>query len=214
MEQSQQRRKLKYQTSPSTTHCRIIEAMEEAQLVQIRQCETDNDRAAAVRLMAKLGAWDSAETAKLGFRAEDVLNFYYSDDGDTLEGIIPPSGLTLLAYSGNELAGCIGFREIEPAICEMKRLFVSPDFRERGVGLALVSALLERARHAGFARMRLETVTFMRSAVRLYEQMGFVRRAPYYEIPEIFGPITIFMEQDLTRSEPAQASIPSGKRTM
>lgn len=200
-------------TSPSFAYRRTIYATGEARLVQIRQCETDDDRAAAVRLMAELGAWDSSETAKLGIQAGDVLDFYYADDGDALQNIMPPSGLTLLACSDSAFAGCIAFRQMDPAICEMKRLFVSPDFRNDGLGRALISALMERARQAGFAHMRLETVTFMHSAVRLYEQMGFVRRPPYYEIPEIFRSITIFMERDLTRPGPLRASIPSGKRT-
>jgi len=45
--------------------------------------------------------------------------------------------------------------------------------------------------------MRLETVSFMAAAVHMYESMGFIRRSAYYVIPDIFLPITIFMEKDL-----------------
>lgn len=162
--------------------------------------------------MAGLGAWDSSETAKLGIQAEEVLDFYYADDGDAFQDFMPPSGLTLLVCSDSAVAGCIAFRQRAPAICEMKRLFVSPDFRNDGLGRALISALMKRAHQAGFARMRLETVTFMHSAVRLYEQMGFVRRPPYYEIPEIFGPHTIFMERELTGPDFSRATIPFERR--
>jgi putative acetyltransferase len=86
----------------------------------------------------------------------------------------------------------------------MKRLYVRPDFRRDGFGGALLSALMEEARLAGYKVMRLETVTFMNRAIRLYESMGFRRCPPYYDIPDIFRPITIFMDRDL-RSEQALA---------
>jgi GNAT superfamily N-acetyltransferase len=172
----------------------------EARLVDIRQCETEEDRVAAVALMAELGAWDSRETEKLGFRADDVLDFYYPGDSEALDDIMPSPGLTLLAYVGSDVAGCIAYRQLDAATCEMKRLFVSPHFRQAGLGRALISALTERAGHAGYRRIRLETVIFMAGALRLYAEMGFVRRPPYFDIPEIFRPITIFMEKDLRRS--------------
>jgi ribosomal protein S18 acetylase RimI-like enzyme len=174
-------------------------------MVDIRQCGTEEDRAAAARLMAELAAWDSAETEKLGFRAEDVLDFYYSSDDDALNGILPPSGSTLLGYAGSEAVGCIAFRHIQPDICEMKRLYVRPDFRQSGFGGALISALIEKARQAGYKVMRLETVQFMSGAIHLYESVGFRRCPPYYDIPDIFRPITIFMDKDL-RSEHSLAA--------
>ncbi|MCY1182146.1 hypothetical protein D9M73_226910 [compost metagenome] len=54
--------------------------------------------------------------------------------------------------------------------------------------------------------MRLETVSFMGDAIRIYEDMGFVRRAPYYAIPDIFLPITIFMEKNLKGPEDTAVS--------
>lgn len=174
-------------------------------MINIRQCETEEDQAAAARLMAELATWDSAETAKLGFRAEDVLDFYYSSDDDALDGFLPPSGLTLLGYAGSQVVGCIAFRHLKPDICEMKRLYVRPDFRRDGVGAALLSALIGKARQAGYKVMRLETVTFMNGAIHLYESKGFRRCPPYYDIPDIFHPITIFMDMDL-RSERSPAA--------
>lgn len=174
-------------------------------MIDIRQCRTEEDRAAAARLMAELVAWDSAETAKLGFRAEDVLDFYYSSGDDGLDDILPPSGLTLLGYAGSQVVGCIAFRHLEPDICELKRFYVCPNFRQAGFGAALISALIENACKAGYKVMRLETVTFMSGAIRLYQTMGFRRCPPYYDIPDIFHPITIFMDMDL-RSEQSLAA--------
>lgn len=174
-------------------------------MVDIRQCGTEEDRAAAARLMAELAAWDSAETEKLGFRAEDVLDFYYSGDDDAPDGVPSPFGSILLGYAGSEAVGCIAFRPMQPDVCEMKRLYVRPAFRQGGLGGALVLALIEKARQAGYKVMRLETVKFMSGAIHLYESMDFRRCPPYYDIPDIFRPITIFMDKDL-RPEPSQAA--------
>jgi GNAT superfamily N-acetyltransferase len=174
-------------------------------MIDIRQCGTQEDRLAAAHLMAELAAWDSVETAKLGFSAKDVLDFYYSNEDEALDGILPPSGLTLLGYAGSEVVGCIAFRHLEPDICEVKRFYVRPNFRQAGFGGALISALIGEARQAGYKVMRLETVTFMSGAIRLYETTGFRHCPPYYDIPDIFHPITIFMDMDL-RSEHSMAA--------
>jgi len=166
-------------------------------MITIRRCETEQDQAVMADLLDELSTWDSTETEKLGSTAQSVLDFYYGAENK------PPSpsschpGLKLLGYVGPDVGGCICYREVEPTICEMKHLYVRPTFRGSGLGRALISSLLARTRAAGYRRMRLETVSFMGTAVRMYEAMGFERRTPYYEIPDIFRPITIFMEKNL-----------------
>jgi GNAT superfamily N-acetyltransferase len=73
----------------------------------------------------------------------------------------------------------------------MKRLFVRPDFRGQGLGLLLAERLIGEARAIGYQTMRLDTLPAMQSAIRLYEALGFVRCAAYYETPL---PDTVFME--------------------
>lgn len=166
-------------------------------MITIRRCETEQDHAITSNLLLELSIWDSAETETLGFTAQDVLDFYYGAENTPLSPSSRQSGLKLLGFVGPDVGGCISYREVEPTICEMKHLYVRPSFRGSGLGRALVSCLLARARAAGYWHMRLETVSFMGTAVRMYEAMGFVRRTPYYEIPDIFLPITIFMEKNL-----------------
>ena len=163
----------------------------------IKSCETEHDFAVATDLMSELSVWDSAETEKLGFSAQSTLDFYYAAGSELADAFAPPFEEILLGYSDDEVGGCIAYRQLEPSICELKRLYVRPHFRRTGLGRALVSSLIVRARDSRFMRMRLETVSFMGSAIRMYESMGFVRRAPYYAIPEVFLPITIFMEKNL-----------------
>ena len=88
--------------------------------------------------------------------------------------------MLLLAFDAEAPVGCVALRALEaPNIGEMKRLFVRPEARGRGVGAALVRALVERAREAGYAAVRLDTLPSMRAAQALYRQLGFQPIAPY-----------------------------------
>lgn len=96
----------------------------------------------------------------------------------------PPNGRLLLALCAGSAAGCIAFRPLQDGICEMKRLYVRPAHRGRGLGRMLVQRLIAEARAVGYERMRLDTVgSAMKDAVALYRQTGFKEIAPYSTIP-------------------------------
>lgn len=107
----------------------------------------------------------------------------------------PPGGRLLLARAGDAVAGGIGLRPFEPGICEMKRLYVRPDFRAVKAGRRLAEAVIKEARAAGYGRMRLDTLPTMDAAAGLYRALGFKQIAPYYDNP-IHG--VRYYELDLT----------------
>ncbi|RPI17313.1 MAG: GNAT family N-acetyltransferase [Ignavibacteriae bacterium] len=95
-----------------------------------------------------------------------------------------PAGRLLICYVDDTPAGCIALRKIDDEICEMKRLYVKPEFRGYKIGLKLVEYLLNEARNSGYKKMRLDTLPVMDKAINLYKQFGFYEIEPY-----IFNPL-------------------------
>src|SRR5262249_53185657 len=94
-----------------------------------------------------------------------------------------PAGVLLLAVEGDFPVGCAGVRPIETGICEMKRLYIRPDWRKQGAGRALAQAAIEAGRRLDYRTMRLDTLRRMIAANELYESLGFRDIPAYYANP-------------------------------
>ncbi|MBI5580515.1 MAG: GNAT family N-acetyltransferase [Deltaproteobacteria bacterium] len=115
------------------------------------------------------------------------LDLCFQDFENELAGLpgkyAPPQGALLLAVKGTDICGCVALRELEPAVCEMKRLFVRPKYRGIGLGGDLAKRIIAEAQVKEYAAMRLDTLAQLAEAIRLYERLGFRKTAPYYHNP-------------------------------
>lgn len=144
---------------------------------------TEDEIAAAAALFREYEAWLGLDLCFQGFGAELA----------SLPGkYAPPDGRLFLAYSDNDLAGCVALRKIGEGISEMKRLYVRECFRGHKIGIHLIEELIAAARKIGYSKLRLDTYPQkMTKAVSLYESLGFVGIPPYYDNPYVG---VLFME--------------------
>ena len=130
---------------------------------------------------------------------DDDLRQRYPDsspNGLTPRDVEDPDTLFLVARLHGEVVGCGALRRLEPWLAEVKRMFVRPGFRGRGVARRILAALEADARDDGVRTLRLETGTRQPEAIRLYESAGFRPIDRYGEY--IDNPLSRCFEKHLT----------------
>ncbi len=155
-------------------HTQIIQASSTTHIENVRQ------------LFREYEAWLEIDLCFQGFEKElaELPGKYAS-----------PEGRLLLAVQNGRPAGCVALRKIGEGTCEIKRLFLRPEFRGQGLGRRLAEAIIQEARQIGYERMRLDTLPpKMNDAIGLYRSLGFKEIEPYYDNPV---PGAKFMELDL-----------------
>jgi ribosomal protein S18 acetylase RimI-like enzyme len=109
----------------------------------------------------------------------------FSQELDSLPGVYaPPQGELLLAKRGDHVLGCIALKPLDPPhVAEIKRLFVRPQARGKGIAKALVEAVIATAKGLGYDEIKLDTLPDMTDAIALYKANGFVPIAAYGSHP-------------------------------
>ncbi len=140
---------------------------------------------AARQLFKEYAEWLGVDLCFQGFQQElDGLPGDYA----------PPDGQLLLAVEDDQAAGCVAMRKLSDGICEMKRLYVRPKHRGKGLGRKLAEAIIEEARRTGYQKMRLDTLASLKEAAGLYRSLGFIETSSYRynRLPN-----AVFMEVEL-----------------
>ena len=142
-----------------------------------------------------------AQARELFLEYAKSLNFSlcFQDFDNELAGLpgdyAPPEGRLLVAEYEGQLAGCVALYKLQDEICEMKRLYLRPAFRGKGLGRVLADRIIAEARQIGYRRMRLDTVEpVMQDAVAMYRKLGFKEIDAYRPNPNAG---TLYMELEL-----------------
>jgi GNAT superfamily N-acetyltransferase len=115
------------------------------------------------------------------------------DPDDVAEG----KGAFLVALWGNQAAGCGALRSLEQGVGELKRMYVCPDQRGRGIGRRMLAALEAEARAVGLKRIVLETGVRQDAAFGLYTTSGYVGIPAYGEY--VGSPLSVCMAKELVQ---------------
>lgn len=142
----------------------------------IRKAHFPSDQAALVALIREYAAWLNIDMSFQDFDNEMAQ----IDSKYTL-----PHGMLWVAQEADKLVGCVGFKHLDSASAEVKRLYVQPAFRGKQLGEQLMQVVVNTTRQLGYQRLVLDTVPQTVAAQALYLRMGFMRIAPYYTGPTL-----------------------------
>lgn len=164
-------------------------------MITVQHISSAGDIEAAKELLRAFTSWamsvdpDTEEAPTFDGLEEEIAN---------LPGIYaPPLGCSLLARDDGMPVGCVAFAPRGETVVELKRMFVVPEARGKGVGVALVGKLIEQARARKAERIILDSYHTMVDAHHIYRSFGFVDVAAPQDFPEGLVDKVVFMELDL-----------------
>ena len=137
---------------------------------------------AAAQVCKEYAAWLNIDLCFQGFEKE--LGNLHQMYGSPYGGII-------LCKIENSYVGCVGIRKLDQSICELKRMYVQPAYRQLAIGKELLHQAIALAKKYNYSSIRLDTLSHMQPAINLYKKYGFVEIKPYYFNPE---PTALFFE--------------------
>ena len=153
-------------------------------MLKIIQIETDKHKSHIQDVF-----WEYFNETKLIFSHEFGINLdvntFFEQYMIQINEFLPPSGRLLLGEYEAKVAGCACLRKIGEDVGEIKRMYVKPEFRRKGIGGSLLEAIINEAIYIGYSRIRLDSAPFAKEAQTLYHTFGFQDIEPYLEKTEI-----------------------------
>ena len=167
-------------------------------MLQIIQLETDEHRHHLRQLLSECLSWIYTLIER-EFNVTWDVNTDVDKTANKLSKFAPPKGRLLLANYDSKIVGCVGLIKINDDIGELKRMYVKPSHRKKGIGKALLTAIIEEARQIGYSKVVLDSPGFLKEAHAFYYSLGFQKIPPYpqTDIPEKYHQNWLFMEKTL-----------------
>ena len=157
-----------------------------------------NDLDGLEALLQEYLDWDIAlfrEATGADLSAEDYLQNTLSE----IDLYFPPQGRLLLVRNAGQPVGMGFLKPIGEGLCEIKRMYVQPDQRGKGLGREILASLIAEARIIGYKKVLLDSATYMTAAHALYRSLGFTDSSYYAEgeTDKALKAHLIFMEMTL-----------------
>ena len=168
-------------------------------MLQIIQLETDEHRDCFRQLVSECLSWIYAKIER-EFNATWDVSSDVDKTANNLSKFAPPKGRLLLANYDGKIVGCVGLIKINDDIAELKRMYVKPSYQKKGIGKALLTAIIEEATQIGYSKVFLDSPGFLKEAHEFYYYFGFKKIQPYPEndIPKQYYYNWLFMEKTLS----------------
>jgi GNAT superfamily N-acetyltransferase len=135
-----------------------------------------------VNVELRVTPFDAPESVALieAVQAEYVVRYGTPDETPTAgEEFVPPDGIFLVGWDGTTPVACGGLRVIEPGVVELKRMYVVPAARRRGIARLLLRRLEVEAVALGAHELRLETGSMQPEALAMYSAEGYLPTEPF-----------------------------------
>lgn len=164
-------------------------------MLEIIQAQTDEHKSQVKDLF-----WEYLTSTNAMLNQEFKISFDMSvvleADLIKLDQFAPPSGRLLIAKYQDKIVGCASLKKIGEDVGEIKRMYVRSDYRRKGIGKALLTAIIKEARFIGYSKIRLDSAYFAKEAQALYRLLNFKDIEPYpeSELPEKYRSHWAFME--------------------
>lgn len=159
-----------WHTSPMATSTKALRLQASSEAVTVELADPATEPGAG--LLASM-------EAEIDALYEDRTGSIHTDSATSAREMSPPGGGFLLMRIDGDAVGCGGLKRLDDDTCEIKRMYVAPEWRGRGLSGVLLDALEEHARGLGYARVRLDTGDRQHAAAALYERAGYRRIADY-----------------------------------
>jgi GNAT superfamily N-acetyltransferase len=145
-----------------------------------------------------LAAWDAAEVQAYGVAAEEVLAIYH---GETTSSLTARYGsadaMMFIARWEGSPAGCLAFAPFDDATMEIRKFYVDPDFRGKGIGSALMRVVLAEVEKGHCRAIVAHTTVYMENAISVYEAFDFTRCTPFRQTPDSIAHTEVFMSRPI-----------------
>jgi GNAT superfamily N-acetyltransferase len=164
--------------------------------VSIAKSPKDFEIAAA--LCRELADWDIAMAATHGVDPQLVTDLYHGETAASLARRYAQSGTgMLLASWDGRPAGCLAFSVFDNTADELHKFYVAPDFRQRGIGGAMMRAVIHAVETRRKSTLLAHTTIYMTDAISIYRACGFDFCPPFREVPKAVGHTEIFLRRDV-----------------